>query len=181
MANRDLNPVGDVSGLLALGRQLDTMARAAGIQNVFDDNGYKTLFLVNLLGIKVLKRDGDDAVDQWGRTYELTTVNRVSAAGVRKRDSELNVTTEHTMTLANLVRYRKVEAWIIAVFDGPMPECVYVVSPVAPEPLFAAREALLRAVDPVTKRPVITHLNNRKIPRRIVVEKGRRLWSAPTT
>lgn len=94
-----LKPTGDVSKILALATTLQVEATKQGIHNVFDDGGYKEMFMLKLFGLRKLNREGDDAEDTSGRRYEMKTVARVSSAGVRK--SSLSVTTEHTLTIAN--------------------------------------------------------------------------------
>ena len=66
------------------------------------DNGYQELVLLTLFGLRKLRREGNDAIDDEGREYELKTVGRISSDGVAKRS--LGVTTEHTLTQANIDR-----------------------------------------------------------------------------
>lgn len=159
--------------LIGYGRALQEMATVHGIHNVFDDNGYKDLILLTLFGLTKLGREGDDAVDQFGRRFETKTVARVSSKGVRKRS--LSITTEHTMTIANIERYRASFLWIVAVFDQAAPEAIWEISPLDLEPFFSKWEALLRAQDS-TGRLVRDHLNNPKIPLAFVREHGVQVW-----
>ena len=137
-----LIPTGDVSHLVELGKRLQEHASERNIHNVFDDGGFKELFMLTLFGMKKLGREGDDAIDVQGRQYEMKTVARVSSKGERK--SSLQVTTEHTLTLANIERYRKVHLWIVAVFDQSEPEAIYEITPAALEPYFKKWEAKLK-------------------------------------
>jgi len=168
---RYLSPVGDISRLIEMGRALQAIATEHGIHNVFDDNGYKELLLLTLFGLKKLRREGDDAIDAQERRYEMKTVARISSDGARK--TNLNVTTEHTMTLANIERYRRGFLWIVAVFDGPTPEVVYEIAPAALEPFFAKWEAILTGGKDV---PARDHINNPKIPLRFIEASGLRVW-----
>lgn len=170
-----LIPSGDISQIVALGNQLQAHASTHNIHNVFDDGGYKELLLLTLLNLKKLNRTGDDAVDRQGRRYEIKTVARLSSAGVRK--SKLSVTTEHTLTIDNIARYRAVHLWIVAVFDQARPEAVYEISPAKLEPYFSAWEAKLQAMQknsPPGSAPV--HLNNPKIPLTFIQEHGVLVW-----
>src|SRR6266511_4810199 len=110
---------------------------------------------------------GHDAVDANGRYYEIKTAARVSSSG--KRKTSLGVTTEHTLTKANIERYRHAFLWIVAVFDQSHPEAIYEITPQTLEPYFATWEAKLdqqQAVRAEGGAPV--HLNNPKIPLKFV-------------
>jgi hypothetical protein len=182
-----LKPVGSIQMLVGYGRALQVMAQEHGIHNVFDDNGYKDLLILTLFGLRKLGRAGDDAVDIHERRYETKTVARRSAAGIRKPN--LSVTTEHTMTLANIERYRSVFLWIVAVFDGAEPEAIWQISPKELEPFFVVWEGKLRETD-ATGRLVHDHINNPKIPLHFIAAHGMKVWppeeatpgyEAPTT
>lgn len=112
-----------------------------------------------------------------GREYELKTVGRISADGDRKES--LAITTEHTLTLANIERYRRVFLWVIAVFDRTMPEVIYEVAPQVLEPYFAKWEDLLNQRDG-DWRLVRDHINNPKIPLTFISENGVRIWPPET-
>lgn len=168
---RYLSPVGDIRPLIEMGVALQALATRHGIHNVFDDNGYKELLLLTLFGLRKLRREGDDAIDALDRRYEMKTVARISSDGVRKNN--LNVTTEHTMTLANIERYRRGFLWIVAVFDGPRPEVVYEITPAALEPFLAKWEGILTGSDGVPPRD---HINNPKIPLKFIEAYGLRVW-----
>jgi hypothetical protein len=168
-----LRPVGDIRMLIGYGRALQDMAAVHGIHNVFDDNGYKDLLLLTLFGLRKLGREGDDAVDAEGRQFETKTVARMSSKGERK--STLSVTTEHTMTLANIERYRHTFMWIVAVFNGAEPEAIWEIRAHALEPFFGLWERKLRELDEY-ERPVRDHLNNPKIPLKFISEHGVQVW-----
>src|SRR6266851_8376009 len=122
-----LTPTGRIDGIIRLGVELQVMATRHGIHNVFDDSGYKELILLTLFGLRKLEREGDDAEDSAGNRYEVKTVARVDSRGHVKRS--LSVTTEHTLTRANVDRYRRVQLWIIAVFNQSEPEAIYEIEP----------------------------------------------------
>jgi len=170
-----LSPVGDVTSVVELGAQLQAEASRHGIHNVFDDGGYKELLILRLFGLRKLDRTGDDAEDDAGRRYEIKTVARIDARGNRKKS--LSITTEHTLTVDNLARYRSVYLWIIAVFDQAQPEAIYEIPPSSLERYFADWEAKLvrqEALRAEGGAPV--HLNNPKIPLGFIEKHGTRVW-----
>jgi len=168
-----LEPAGDIVSLLALGADIQVEASRHGIHNVFDDGGYKELLLLSLFNLRKLGREGDDAEDASGRRYEMKTVARVSSAGRRK--PSLSITTEHTLTQANIDRYRSTFLWIVAVFDQAQPEVIYEIPPRELEPYFARWEAqLARQGQPVGGAP--NHINNPKIPLTFIAAHGAQVW-----
>jgi len=170
-----LVPTGDISAILHLGGQLQAAASAHQIHNVFDDGGYKELLLLTLFNLRKLDREGDDAEDEAGRRYEIKTVARVNARGARK--PSLSVTTEHTLTVANLTRYRNTHLWIVAVFDQARPESIYEIAPLVLEPYFSEWERRLvvqQGLHSVQGAP--PHLNNPKIPLTFIHEHGLQVW-----
>lgn len=172
---RRLTPTGDVRGVIEMGIALQAEASAHNIHNVFDDGGYKELILLRLFELRKLDREGDDAEDEDGRRYEIKTVARMGSRGKRKKS--LSITTEHTLTLPNIERYRKVVLWIIAVFDQASPEAIYEITPEALEPYFADWERKLLAQDAVkTAGSAPSHLNNPKIPLGFVQKHGVQIW-----
>jgi len=173
-----LRPQGNITELVEIGNALQEVASTRRIHNVFDDGGYKELLLLSLFNLtKGGGRTGNDAVDDQGREYEIKTVARVSAKGERK--PYLNVTTEHTLTLENVERYRNVHLWIVAVFDQSNPEVIYEVSPARLERYFSLWESKLRDQEALRREggaPV--HLNNPKIPLSFIALHGVVVWDA---
>jgi hypothetical protein len=170
-----LTPTGDIEPIIELGARLQDTATKHGIHNVFDDSGYKELILLTLFRLRKLHREGDDAEDDQGNRYEIKTVARVSSRG--KTKGSLSVTTEHTLTRANIARYRNVRLWIIAVFDQSKPEAIYEIAPAALEPFFAKWEAEITQQERVrvdTGAP--PHKNNPKIPLWFITANGMRIW-----
>lgn len=168
-----LEPTGDVEHLLAQGAEIQAAATLRGIHNVFDDGGYKELLMLSLFNLRKLHREGDDAEDAEGRRYEMKTVARVSSTG--KRKESLSITTEHTLTQANIDRYRATFLWIVAVFDQSLPEVIYEIPPVKLEPYFAAWQAKLKSQgQPVGGAP--NHINNPKIPLKWIALHGVQVW-----
>ena len=171
--NPVLRPAGDISLLLARGIDLQAIASERGLHNVFADNGYQELVLLTLFGLRKLRREGNDAADAEGRQYELKTVSRISSDGIRKRS--LGITTEHTLTYANIERYRLAYLWIVAVFAQSTPELIYEIAPGSLEPFFHKWERQLREQDPtgILER---NHINNPKIPLLFIQQHGMLVW-----
>jgi hypothetical protein len=168
-----LVPSGDVQSVIELGHRLQEEASKHDLHNVFDDGGYKELLLLRLFSLRKLTREGDDAEDEEGRRYEIKTVARVSSVGVRK--NSLSITTEHTLTQANIDRYRNVFLWIIAVFDQSKPEAIFEITPAALEPYFATWEQkLINQGQTLGGAP--NHINNPKIPLKHVARHGVLVW-----
>jgi hypothetical protein len=170
-----LRPVGDIRSVVEMGARLQAEATRHGIHNVFDDGGYKELLILRLFGLQKLDRTGDDAADTAGRRYEIKTVARIDARGNRKKS--LSVTTEHTLTVDNLARYRSVHLWIVAVFDQAQPEAIYEIAPSRLEKYFADWESRLVRMEALRAEggaPV--HLNNPKIPLGFIERQGTRVW-----
>lgn len=168
-----LEPTGDIEQLLMQGTEIQAVATIRGIHNVFDDGGYKELLMLSLFNLRKLSRGGDDAEDADGRRYEMKTVARVNSAGERK--TSLSITTEHTLTQANIDRYRATFLWIVAVFDQSLPEVIYEISPAKLERYFAAWEAKLAAQgQPAGGAP--NHMNNPKIPLTWIARHGVQVW-----
>jgi hypothetical protein len=168
-----LEPTGDIEHLLAQGTEVQAAATLRGIHNVFDDGGYKELLMLSLFNLRKLHREGDDAEDAEGRRYEMKTVARVSSTG--KRKTSLSITTEHTLTQANIDRYRATFLWIVAVFDQSRPEVIYEIPPAKLERYFSEWEKKLALQgQPVGGAP--NHLNNPKIPLKWIALHGVQVW-----
>jgi hypothetical protein len=170
-----LVPTGDIRQVVEMGIALQAIASQHNIHNVFDDGGYKELLLLRLFNLHKLYREGDDAEDDDGRRYEVKTVARVSSTGVVKRS--LGITTEHTLTQANIDRYRQVFLWIVAVFNQSEPEAIYEITPAALEPFFRDWERKLAAQEAVAQvGSAPRHINNPKIPLKFVLDNGIQVW-----
>lgn len=170
-----LSPTGDIQAIVNMGIGLQAEASVHNIHNVFDDGGYKELILLRLFNLRKLHREGDDAVDSEGRLYEIKTVARVSSRGARKRS--LFVTTEHTLTVMNIRRYRNAFLWIVAVFDQSSPEAIFEIEPARLEPYFSTWERRIREQTAAsTGAHAPPHLNNPKIPLTFIQQNGIRVW-----
>ena len=90
-------------------RRYQQLATKHGIGDVFQDNGGKLLQIILITGLRVLKgREGNDAVDDAGREYELKSVNRSLTA---------SFSTHHHLNPAIIKKYRSVD-WYFAVYEG---------------------------------------------------------------
>jgi hypothetical protein len=161
---------GDLQPLVLLADPLEKEANKVGIRNVFVDNGYPTLVLCSLFGLRAIPgKQGDDAVDEEGRTFELKTVNRLNGVGLT-RSSLPGVCTEATLTEKVIDRYRQSTGWVIGVFEGHHLKEVWQVASGAFEPQYRKWVELLRA------KPG-TDLNNPKIPFKFVKRVGQLVYS----
>lgn len=111
-----------VEHILALAVPLEKLANERGIYHVFDDGGYRTLLMLTMFPTltKPPGKQGDDAIGPDGSTYELKTINLVNTKGAHRK-SYPGVTTEHTMRMENVARYRRCTEWLIGVFKGNVP------------------------------------------------------------
>ncbi|WP_206503859.1 hypothetical protein [Streptomyces chrestomyceticus] len=173
-----LRPQGDIRKIVELGLHLQKSASKRHIHNVFDDGGYKELLLLELFDLtKGGGRVGNDATDALGREYEIKTVARLNFKGERKK--HLSITTEHTLTLDNIDRYRLAHLWIVAVFDQSTPEAIYEIRPKELEPYFSQWEIALQKqieIDSSRGGGARPHLNNPKIPLKFIARHGVRVW-----
>ena len=141
-------------------RLLQVLATKHGIPDIFQDNGGKYLQLALVTGLTMLKsREGNDAVDETGRQYEIKTLNveRVTS-----------FTTHHHLNPTIIAKYRKVD-WIFAVYRGIELEAVYYMPVQRLKPFFAAWEAKWNSNQ--------KDINNPKIPLKFVVEHGHKIFS----
>jgi len=143
-------------------RELQQLADAHGIDDIFQDNGGKILQLCLCLGIKVLPgREGNDAVDETtGGEFELKTVN------FRKKGGW---TTHHHLNPAIIAKHRQVD-WIFAAYEGIELKAIWRMSPKQMEPMYQQWEAKLSKLGPGG------HINNPKVPRAFVTGSGDLIW-----
>lgn len=140
-------------------RLLQLLANKHGIRDIFQDNGGKYLQLALVTGLKLIKtREGNDAIDQTGREFELKTLNA---------DVVKSFTTHHHLNPAILAKYRQVD-WVFAVYRSIELEAVYYMPVQDLEPFFAKWEAKWH----VQRKDI----NNPKIPLKYVVERGRKVF-----
>jgi len=146
-------------------REYQQLAKKHGIADIFQDNGGKLLQVALLLGLKVLPgREGNDAVDENGKEYELKSVNT---------DLTKSFSTHHHINPTILAKYRKVD-WIFAVYCGIELQAIYRVTPQDLAVFYDRWE--LKWTESGGK-----DINNPKIPLAFVIQKGELLYGAPPT
>ena len=138
-------------------RKLQTLATKHGIRDIFQDNGGKYLQLCPRHGVEDHQsREGNDAMDETGREFELKTLNA---------DLVKSFTTHHHVNPAILAKYRRVD-WVFAVYRSIELEAVYYMPVGQLEPFFAKWESKWNQDG--------KDINNPKIPLKFVVENGRK-------
>jgi transcriptional regulator with XRE-family HTH domain len=136
-------------------RQFQAMASRQGIDDIFQDNGGKLLQALVVLRLQRLeRREGNDAVDDQGREYELKTVN------IRLTQS---FSTHHHLNPEILKKYRTVEAWFFSIYEDIELREIYRMTPAQLEPYFGKWEDKWRPG---------RDLNNPKIPVKFVQQEG---------
>ncbi len=151
--------------LLTHVREYQQLAKKHGIADIFQDNGGKLLQVTLLLGLKVLpSREGNDAIDEEGKEYELKSVNT---------DLTKSFSTHHHINPTIIEKYRKV-GWVFAVYCGIELQAIYRVTPKDLEIFYQKWETKWH--DDGGK-----DINNPKIPLTFVMEKGELLYGKPPT
>jgi len=133
-----------------------------GINDIFQDNGGKTLQVLLLLGLtNIPGREGNDAEGKDGTEYELKSVN-------------INLTrsfsTHHHMNPVIISKYRRVDC-IFAVYRNIELIAIYLLTPTDLEPYYAKWETKWHESGG-------RDINNPKIPLAYVSEVGKPLWGA---
>jgi transcriptional regulator with XRE-family HTH domain len=136
-----------------------SLASKYQISDVFQDNGGKLLQVLIKTGLKNMPgREGNDAVDEKGREYELKSVNALLTQ---------SYSTHHHLNPVILGKYRKV-AWIFAVYEGIELKRIYRMTARQLEPYFQKWETKWHADGG-------KDINNPKIPLKFVEEHGKRI------
>lgn len=145
-----------MDALMPAVREYQALATEQCIGDIFQDNGGKLLQVVLTLGLTVLPgREGNDAVDEMGREYELKSVNLALTK---------SFSTHHHLNPVILSKYRQVD-WVFAMYRGIELACVHIMRPWQLEPLFERWEAKWHADGG-------KDINNPKIPAGYVLEHG---------
>jgi hypothetical protein len=141
-------------------QQYQKLARAHGINDIFQDNGGKLLQMVLVTGLKVIPlREGNDAKDKAGNEYELKSVNI---------ELTKSFSTHHHMNPVIIAKYRKV-AWIFAVYKGIELMEIYRLEATDMEPWYKKWEEKWHADGG-------KDINNPKVPLSYVREHGTKLY-----
>jgi len=152
-------------GLLAHVREYQQLANKHGIADIFQDNGGKLLQVILLLGLKVLPgREGNDAVDEEGKEYELKSVNT---------DLTKSFSTHHHINPTIIEKYRRVD-WIFAVYCGIELQAIYCVTRKDLEVFYGKWETKWHEEGG-------KDINNPKIPLTFVMDRGELLYGKPPT
>lgn len=139
-------------------REVQSLAKKHGIDDIFQDNGGKYLQLMLILNLQTLpSREGNDAVDANGTEYELKTVNL---------DKTYNVSTHHHLNPSILNKYRSVP-WIFAIYRSIELIAIYQLNAQDLEVYFSNWES---------KWQTQGDLNNPKISLKHVIEVGQLLY-----
>lgn len=108
-------------------RQYQALAEKHGINDIFQDNGGKLLQVILTTSLHVIPgREGNDAKDEYGREYELKSVNKLLTR---------SFSTHHHMNPTIIAKYRKVD-WVFAVYEGIELQEIYLLTPHQLEPYF---------------------------------------------
>lgn len=143
-------------------REYQKLAQEHGIGDIFQDNGGKLLQIALITGLKLLlSREGNDAVDENGREYELKSVNVLLTR---------SFSTHHHMNPTIIAKYRKVD-WIFAVYEAIELKFIYLLTPSQMEPFYTKWETKWHADGG-------KDINNPKIPLTYVQEAGKVIYVA---
>lgn len=136
------------------------LARAHGINDIFQDNGGKLLQVILTTGLRVIPlREGNDATDDEGNEYELKSVNI---------ELTRSFSTHHHMNPVIIAKYRRV-AWIFAVYQGIELLEIYRLEPADMEPWYVKWETKWHADGG-------KDINNPKVPLSYVRQHGTKLY-----
>ncbi len=156
-SHRDLAKLEDLFPYI---RRYQELASRHGINDIFQDNGGKLLQVLLTLGLRVIPgREGNDAVDQDGKEYELKSVNI---------DLTQSFSTHHHMNPVIIKKYRKVD-WIFAVYRNIEIQAIYRLTPKELEPFYKMWESKWHADGG-------KDINNPKVPLSYVVKIGELLY-----
>jgi len=145
-------------------REYQDLASEHGIDDIFQDNGGKLLQVLLLTSLRILGgREGNDAVDEAGREYELKTVNRLLTQ---------SFSTHHHLNPTIIDKYRGVD-WVFAIYRGIEIERIYAMPPAALEPYFTKWERKWHADGE-------KDINNPKIPVKYVIDNGTLVYARDT-
>lgn len=143
-------------------REYQKLAMKHGIPDIFQDNGGKILQVSLILGLQVLpSREGNDAVDDKKREYELKTVNLLRTD---------QFTTHHHLNPVIIEKYRKVD-WIFATYEAIELKEIFLLKPEAMEYWYAKWSDKWKADGN-------KDINNPKIPLSYVRKHGQQLYSS---
>lgn len=133
------------------------LANHYGIDDIFQDAGGKMLQILVRLGLDISPgRAGPDARDRTGNVYEIKTLDT-------SKSNATSFTTNHHLTKHTIEHYRK-RRWIFGIYEGIELIELYIVNAEDIEKHFSNWEKKLTEGK--------SHINNPKIPLKLVREKG---------
>ena len=160
-----MKPNKDAATLLKLFpsiQRYQALAVKHGINDIFQDNGGKILQVLLLTGLKILPgREGNDAIDESGKEYELKSVNMLLTKGF---------STHHHMNPTIIGKYEKVD-WIFAVYKGIEIQSIFLMTPKQLKPYFDGWRKKW-------KEDGNKDINNPKIPLKFVINNGKLLYGS---
>lgn len=141
-------------------REYQALASKHGIGDIFQDNGGKLLQIAMVTGLKLLTaREGNDAIDDTGKEYELKSVNVLLTK---------SFSTHHHMNPTIIAKYRKVD-WVFAVYESIELKAIYLLKPADMEPFYKKWEEKWHADGG-------KDINNPKIPLTYVMGAGKKVF-----
>lgn len=146
-------------------RVLADLAQKHGIDDIFQDNGAKILQQAVMMNFKLLPgREGNDAVDEEGREWEMKSANVAKVSGF---------TTHHHLNHVILSKMRLVP-WLFSCYHHIELTEIYVMTPEQLEPWFQAWQARLDGtfMKKGVLQPAVASINNPKIPVKFVRDNG---------
>ena len=144
-------------------RKYQELAQRHGIGYIFQDNGGKLLQIALTTGLKILgTREGNDAIDENGREYELKSVNILLTT---------SFSTHHHMNPTIIAKYRKVD-WVFAVYKSIELQRIYLLTPQQLESYFTKWETKWHEDGG-------RDINNPKVPLTFIEETGQLVYEGP--
>jgi|JI10StandDraft_1071094.scaffolds.fasta_scaffold821612_1 hypothetical protein len=143
------------------------LAMEYGIQDIFQDNNAKLVQQLIYLNFKALPgREGNDALDEKNREWEMKSANEELVSGF---------STHHHLNHIILAKYRKVP-WSFSIYSNTNLKEIYVIQNKALEPVFSSWEGKLNGTNGKTK---MESINNPKIPIKFVRSNGVLVYPYP--
>jgi len=144
---------------------IEELARTYEINDITQDNNLKLLQTLVLFDFQNQPgREGSDAIDRYGHTWELKTVNI---------DLTNSFSTNHHTNLERIAVFRQ-ERWLFSAYRGISLQEVYAVSPMDLEKYFTKWEKAVRKK--IVDNNENAHLNNPKIPLKFVRQVGKKVY-----
>jgi hypothetical protein len=145
--------------------EIEKLARVYEINDIAQDNNLKLLQTLVLFDFQNQPgREGSDAIDRYGNTWELKTVNI---------DLTNSFSTNHHTNLERISVFRQ-ERWLFSAYRGIFLQEVFAVSPISLEEYFTKWEETVRKK--IKGNNENAHLNNPKIPLKFVRQVGIKVY-----